>query len=213
MRRTWPGSTPKLIITAMSRVFSITIMVSAMRMLSAATMTMSAMTMKVTTCSSLSARKSSRFCSIQLVVMKPLPAACSMACPISGARLRLSTLKLMTESRSGSSKRRCASARRMKPISSRTDRSRSGRCRRRGSDWNLGTRPMTGQFALRAGDDDLIADLDADLLGEIAAENDRRQTAARLRAECGVGLAAPAPAPRRAWRFEQIADGALFGWG
>ena len=53
----------------MSRVFSITIMVSAMRMLSAATMTMSAMTMKVTTCSSLRARKSSRFCSIQLVVM------------------------------------------------------------------------------------------------------------------------------------------------
>jgi hypothetical protein len=67
--RTWAGSTPKLIMTAMSRVFSITIMVSAMRMLSAATMTMSAITMKVTTCSSLRARKSSRFCSIQLVVM------------------------------------------------------------------------------------------------------------------------------------------------
>ena len=64
----------------MSRVFSITIMVSAMRMLSAATITISAMTMKVTTCSSLSARKSSRFCSIQLVVMKPLPAACSISC-------------------------------------------------------------------------------------------------------------------------------------
>ncbi len=71
MRRTCAGCTPKLIITAMSRVFSITIMVRAMRMLSAATMTMSAMTMKVTTCSSLRARKSSRFCSIQLVVMKP----------------------------------------------------------------------------------------------------------------------------------------------
>ena len=39
-----------------------------------------------------------------------------MARAISGARLRLSTLKLMTESRSGSSKRRCASARRRKPI-------------------------------------------------------------------------------------------------
>ena len=55
MRRTWPGSTPKLIMTAMSRVFSITIMVSAMRMLSAATMTMRAMMMKVTICSSLRA--------------------------------------------------------------------------------------------------------------------------------------------------------------
>ena len=30
------------------------------------------------------------------------------------------------------------------------------------------------QFALRAGDHDLIADLDADLLGEVAAENDGR---------------------------------------
>jgi len=40
--------TPKLINTAMSRVFSITIMVSAMRMLRAATITMSAITMKVT---------------------------------------------------------------------------------------------------------------------------------------------------------------------
>ncbi len=38
MRRTWPGSTPKLIMTAMSRVFSMTIMVRAMRMLRAATM-------------------------------------------------------------------------------------------------------------------------------------------------------------------------------
>jgi len=65
IRRTWPGSTPKLIITAMSRVFSITIMVSAIRMLSAATITMSPITMNVTTCSSLRARNSSRFWSVQ----------------------------------------------------------------------------------------------------------------------------------------------------
>ena len=54
----------------MSRVFSITIMVSAMRMLSAATITMRVMTMKVTMRSSARARKSSWFCSFQLVVMK-----------------------------------------------------------------------------------------------------------------------------------------------
>ena len=57
-------------MTAMSRVFSITIMVSAMRMFSAATQTIRPITMKVTICSSRSARKSSRFCSIQLVVRK-----------------------------------------------------------------------------------------------------------------------------------------------
>ena len=39
---TWPGSTPKLIRTAISRVFSITIMVRAMRILSAATQTIRA---------------------------------------------------------------------------------------------------------------------------------------------------------------------------
>ncbi len=115
MRRTWPGSTPKLIITAMSRVFSITIMVSAIRMFSAATITISAITMNVTICSSLSARE-------QLAVfLGPVGGHVALARGLldglaqsRGARFRLSTLKLITDSRSGSSKSRCASARRMK---------------------------------------------------------------------------------------------------
>jgi len=67
-------------------------------------------------CSSLRARKELRgSASIQLVVMEALvrrPG--SISAPIRGGAIRLSTLKLMTESRSGSSKRRCASARRVK---------------------------------------------------------------------------------------------------
>ena len=98
----------------MSRVFSMTIMVSAIRMFSAATQTISANTMKETTCSSFRARKSSTFCSIQLVLWNPWPAARSMATPILSALYRSSTLKLMTEIRSGSEKSRCASASRVK---------------------------------------------------------------------------------------------------
>src|SRR6184192_933347 len=55
--------------TAISRVFSITIIVSEMRMLSAATNTIRPMVMKVTSRSSRRARKIALFCSIQFVAM------------------------------------------------------------------------------------------------------------------------------------------------
>ena len=76
-RRTCDFRVPIESSTAMSLVFSITIMVSEIRMLSAATKTIRPMVMKVTRRSSRNARNRARFCSIQLVAMKPVPAACS----------------------------------------------------------------------------------------------------------------------------------------
>ena len=67
--------------TAISFVFSMTIMISEIRMLSAATKTIRPMVMKVTTRSRRRARNRGLFCSIQLVAMKPwLPVTRSAAC-------------------------------------------------------------------------------------------------------------------------------------
>ena len=63
-----------------------TIMISEIKMLSAATNTISPMVMNVTTRSRRSARNRGLFCSIQLVAMKPCPAACSRARATSPAR-------------------------------------------------------------------------------------------------------------------------------
>ena len=88
----------------MSRVFSITIMVSAMRMLSAATITMRVMTMKVTML--FECQGAEEF----VILVFPVGGHESrgrrlarFAVRSAGALLRLSTLKLMTETRSGSS--------------------------------------------------------------------------------------------------------------
>ncbi len=85
MRRICRFFAPIETSTAMSRVFSITIMISEIKILSAATNTISPMVINVTTRSSRRAWKMARFCSIQLVDMKPLPAAASSFCAISGA--------------------------------------------------------------------------------------------------------------------------------
>ena len=80
------------------------------------------------------------------------------------------------------------------------------------------------QFALRAGDEDAIADLRADLLSEVFAEDQRRIGRCRLVAQRG-----PVGIERIFWRggwrrlgveifcragndgVEEVADGALFG--
>ncbi len=65
------------ISTAMSRALSVTIIESTTRIFNPATNVISPMKIAVTSFSRRNARKSAKFCSIQLVAMKSCPAICS----------------------------------------------------------------------------------------------------------------------------------------
>ena len=80
--------------------------------------------------------------------------------------------------------------------------------------WYLGARPSGRQFALGTGDENAVADLRADLLGQIVAREPRR--IGRVGAFGGssrAGLRDRGSSLGRAGGdgVEQVADGALFG--
>src|SRR6266481_3520761 len=77
MRRTSDLRAPMDTRTAISLVFSITIIMREIRIFSAATNTMRPIVKNVTTRSRRRARNNALFCSIQLVVINPWPAAFS----------------------------------------------------------------------------------------------------------------------------------------
>ena len=85
MRRICWRRAPMETRTAMSLVFSMTIMINEIKMLSAATKTMRPMVIKVTTFSRRRARKSAWFCSIQFLEPKPCPATFSSSWAMTGA--------------------------------------------------------------------------------------------------------------------------------
>ncbi len=98
----------------MSRYFSMTIMTSAIRMLSAATSSISPMVTMVTAFSMRSALKIWRFCSIQVVAASFGPTMRSAAWATSGARSRSSIFNSMAFTTSCRPRILCADSREVK---------------------------------------------------------------------------------------------------
>ena len=136
--------------------------------------------MNVTICSRRSARNNSRFCSIQFVVRNPGPAAVSISLPMRSAWYISSTLKEISDTRSGSPNRACASFR-QKPIARVVLIKPGPKNPHNAKALIFRHNPQRSQFTLRTRNHDRRPHLRIQRVRQIVANHQRRFRAIRIR--------------------------------